>query len=97
MEFSWNWGWWNFMEFHGKFRGISWNSMNSWNFMKFGFDRVFKSFRNVWTDHSIPGKRKRKQLGCHLVIKETAISYNITICNMYYIHYVLVMYPASPE
>jgi hypothetical protein len=47
-----NWGWWNFMEFHGKFRGIPWNIMifhgiawnfvHSWNFMKFGFDTVFQ-------------------------------------------------------
>jgi hypothetical protein len=28
----------NSMEFHGI--RIPWNSVNSWNFMKFGFDRV---------------------------------------------------------
>jgi hypothetical protein len=38
----WNWSWWNSMEFHGKFQGIPWNSVN-WrnlrNLMEFGFDR----------------------------------------------------------
>jgi hypothetical protein len=29
---------WNSMELHGKF--LSWNFVNSWNLMKFGFDRV---------------------------------------------------------
>jgi hypothetical protein len=27
------------MEFHGKFLGIPLKYVNSWNFMKFGFDR----------------------------------------------------------
>jgi hypothetical protein len=36
MEFSWN-----SMEFHEfEVDGIPWNFVNSWNFMKFGFDRV---------------------------------------------------------